>query len=132
MKVLTWITDHLLYFVTGVGAFSLLFPQVGSNLGGIVTSVLGIMVLNVSMTIKVEDLQQIRKYPFILPNVLTLFGGVTFKVPTLYLIIELAVIIIIPVVIGLLLNYHSKSVREKEQTWSGLASVCWVILVSCR
>jgi BASS family bile acid:Na+ symporter len=57
---------HLFYFVLGVGVFSLIFPQFGCNLGFIVTPVLALMVLNVSMTIKFDDLKQIRKYPFII------------------------------------------------------------------
>ncbi|MDP4176792.1 MAG: bile acid:sodium symporter [Bacillota bacterium] len=202
IKVLKWISDHLLFFVVVVGTFSMIFPKLGSSLGGIVTPVLALMVLSVSMTIKVEDLKQIKKYPkiilwsvflqfvpmvlfsfmlgkiffksgdistgqlllgslpadisaplmvylvggstalatamlvaamiltpFVLPNVLTFLGGVTFKVPTSYLIIELAGIILIPAILGVLLNYFSKKVREKEEAWSGAASVCYIILL---
>jgi len=202
MKVLAWISDHLLYFVLIVGAFSLLFPGPGSSLGWIVTPVLAIMVLNVSMTIKAEDFKQIRKYPFmivwgvflqfvpmalfalligklfsqwsdistgqlllgslpadvsaplmvylaggstaiatamlvvamaltpfVLPNVLAWFGGVAFKIPISYLVVELSVIILIPVVLGIFLNYQSAKVREKEQVWSGIASLCYIILL---
>lgn len=202
MKILSWISDHLLHFVFIVGAISLFFPGPGSSLGWIVTPVLGIMVLNVSMTIKVEDLKQIKKYPFmifwsvflqfvpmalfalflgklfsqwsdistgqlllgslpadvsaplmvylaggstalgtamlvmamaltpfVLPNVLAWFGGVAFKVPVSYLVIELAGIIVIPVILGILLNYGSTKVREKEQLWSGIASLCYITLL---
>ena len=202
MKALTWISDHLLYFVLVVGAFSLLFPQIGSTLDWIVTPILALMVLNVSMTIKVEDLKQLKKYPLmilwsaflqfvpmsifalllskvfmrgtdigtgqlllgslpadisaplmvylvggstaiatamlvvamvltpvILPNTLAWFGGVSFKIPTSYLIIELAGIIVIPVALGILLNYQSEKIRKKEQVWSGIASLCYIILL---
>ncbi len=202
MRVLTWISDHLLHFVLIVGAFSLIFPELGSSLGWIVTPVLALMVLNVSMTIKAEDLKQIKKYPFmiiwsvflqfvpmalfalllgklfthwadistgqlllgslpadvsaplmvymaggstalgtamlvmamaltpfVLPNVLAWFGGVAFKVPVSYLVVELAGIIVIPVVLGVLLNYRSEKVREKEQLWSGIASLCYITLL---
>ena len=202
MKLLTWISDHLLHFVLIVGAFSLVFPEPGSSLGWVVTPVLAIMVLNVSMTIKAEDLKQIKKYPFmiiwsvflqfvpmalfslllgklftqwadistgqlllgslpadvsaplmvylaggstalgtamlviamaltpfVLPNVLAWFGGVAFKVPVSYLVVELAGIIVIPVVLGILLNYRSTKVREKEQLWSGIASLCYITLL---
>lgn len=202
MKVLSWISDHLLHFVLAVGAFSLLFPGPGSALGFIVTPVLAVMVLSVSMTIKSEDLRQIKKYPlmilwsaflqfvpmalfalllgkafshwpdistgqlllgslpadisaplmvylvggstamatamlvvamaltpFILPNVLTWFGGVAFKIPTSYLVVELALIIVIPVAIGIFLNNRSEKVRKNEQVWSGIASLCYITLL---
>ena len=67
--------------------------------------------------------------PFVLPNVLALFGGVAFKVPISYLVVELAGIIVIPVVLGILLNYRSPKVREKEQLWSGIASLCYITLL---
>lgn len=202
MKLLSWVSDHLLHFVLVVGAFSLIFPGPGSALGWIVTPVLAIMVLSVSLTIKVEDLKQIKKYPlmilwsaflqfvpmalfalllgrafsqwadirtgqlllgslpadisaplmvylvggstavatamlvvamaltpFILPNVLSWFGGVAFKIPTSYLVVELAIIIVIPVALGILLNYRSEKVREREQVWSGIASLCYITLL---
>ncbi|SPF36995.1 putative Na+-dependent transporter [Candidatus Desulfosporosinus infrequens] len=202
MKVLAWISDHLLHFVLIVGTFSLIFPEPGSSLGWIVTPVLAIMVLNVSMTIKAEDFKQIRKHPFmifwgvflqfvpmalfalflgklfsywpnirigqlllgslpadvsaplmvylaggstaigtamlvvamaltpfVLPNVLAWFGGVAFNIPVSYLVIELAGIIVIPVVLGILLNYQSVKVRENEQVWSGIASLCYILLL---
>ncbi|MDR3584554.1 MAG: bile acid:sodium symporter [Desulfosporosinus sp.] len=202
MKVLAWISDHLLHFVLIVGTFSLVFPGPGSSLGWIVTPVLAIMVLNVSMTIKAVDFKQIKKYPFmicwgvflqfvpmalfalllgklfshwpdlstgqlllgslpadvsaplmvylaggstaigtamlvvamaltpfVLPNVLAWFGGVAFNIPVSYLVIELAGIIVIPVVLGILLNYQSAKVREKEQVWSGIASLCYIVLL---
>lgn len=202
MRVLTWISDHLLHFVLIVGAFSLIFPAPGSSLGWVVTPVLAIMVLNVSMTIKAEDLKQIKKHPFmifwsvflqfvpmalfalllgklfaqwsdistgqlllgslpadvsaplmvylaggstalgtamlvmamaltpfVLPNVLAWFGGVAFKVPVSYLVVELAGIIIIPVALGIFLNHRSIKVREKEQLWSGIASLCYITLL---
>ncbi|KLU62512.1 sodium bile acid symporter family protein [Peptococcaceae bacterium CEB3] len=202
MKLFTWISDHLLLFVLVVGAFSLLFPGPGSSLSWTVTPVLAIMVLNVSLTIKAEDLKQVKRYPFmifwsvflqfipmslfalllgklftqqtgistgqlllgslpadvsaplmvylaggstalatamlvvamaltpfVLPNVLAWFGGVTFKVPVSYLVGELTGIIIIPVVIGIFLNYRSAKVREKEQLWSGIASLCYIALL---
>ena len=66
MKILSWISDHLLYFVFIVGAISLFYPEPGSYLAWIVTPVLGIMVLNVSMTIKAGDLKQIKKHPFMI------------------------------------------------------------------
>lgn len=202
MKVLSWISDHLLYFVLLLGAFSLVFPKPGSLLGWLVTPILAIMVLNVSMTIKAADLKLIKKYPlmivwsvflqfvpmalfslligrlllhsteistgqlllgslpadvsaplmvylaggstalgtamlvmamaftpFVLPNILAWFGGVVFKVPTSYLVFELAGIIVIPVLLGILLNNLSKTVREKEELWSGLASLCYMMLL---
>lgn len=201
-KILDWISNHLLHMVLVVGAFSLIFPQIGANLGWIVTPVLALMVLNVSMTIKIEDIKQIKKYPliilwsvflqfvpmvlfslllsnvffkagamstgqlllgslpadisaplmvylvggstalatamlvssmfvtpFILPNVLRLLGGMTFKVPTSYLVIELSVIILIPVALGILLNYFFEGVKKREQIWSGTASLCYIILL---
>jgi BASS family bile acid:Na+ symporter len=202
MKVLAWISDHLLHFVLIVGTFSLVFPGPGSSLGWIVTPVLAVMVLNVSMTINVEDFKQIKKYPlmifwgvflqfvpmalfalllgklftpgsdistgqlllgslpadvsaplmvylaggstaigtamlvvamaltpFVLPNVLAWFGGVAFKIPVSYLVVELAGIIVIPVVLGIFLNYRSVKVREEEQVWSGIASLCYILLL---
>jgi BASS family bile acid:Na+ symporter len=202
MKVLAWISDHLLQFVLIVGTFSLVFPGPGSSLGWIVTPVLAVMVLNVSMTINVEDFKQIKKYPvmifwgvflqfvpmalfalllgklftpgsdistgqlllgslpadvsaplmvylaggstaigtamlvvamaltpFVLPNVLAWFGGVAFKIPVSYLVVELAGIIVVPVVLGIFLNHRSVKVREKEQVWSGIASLCYILLL---
>jgi BASS family bile acid:Na+ symporter len=203
MKILSWISDHLLYLVLVVGAFSLFFPGPGSALSWIVTPVLALMVFNVSMTINVEDLMQVKKYPFIilwslflqfvvmalfslllgkiffshltdiktgqillgslpadisaplmvylvggntalatamlvsamvltpfvLPNILTLFGGVSMAIPTSYLAVELIGIIIIPVALGILLNRYSVRIKEKKEAWSGIASICYVILL---
>jgi len=202
VKIMVWISDHLLYFVFAVGALSLIFPEPGVALSWAVTPVLALMVLNVSMTIKLEDLKQVKKHPlmilgsvflqfipmslfslllakiftlssnlstgqlllgslpadisaplmvylvggstaistamlvcamaltpFVLPNILTIFGGVDFKVPTSYLIFELAVIIIIPVVLGILLNYFSVKVKKNDRVWSGIASLCYIILL---
>ncbi|KLU59935.1 sodium bile acid symporter family protein [Peptococcaceae bacterium CEB3] len=202
MKVLTWISDHLLHFVLIVGAFSLIFPQPGSSLGWLVTPVLAVMVLNVSMTIKAEDLKQLKQHPFVilwsvflqfvpmalfalllgklfgpwddirtgqlllgslpadvsaplmvylaggstavgtamlvmamaltpfvLPNVLAWLGGVAFEVPVSYLVGELVGIIVVPVVFGIFLNYRSEKVREKEQLWAGIASLCYITLL---
>lgn len=203
IKTLTWISDHLLYLVLVVGAFSLLFPGPGSALGWVVTPVLALMVLNVSMTIKAEDLKQVKKYPFaivwsvfmqfvlmalfslllgkiffpdqadistgqlllgglpadisaplmvylvggntalatamlviamiltpfVLPNVLTMFGGISLAIPTSYLVVELIGIIIIPVALGILLNHYSARVQEKKEVWSGIASLCYVVLL---
>lgn len=203
IRILTWISDHLLYLVLVVGAFSLFFPGPGSALGWIVTPVLALMVFNVSMTIKIEDLKQVIKYPlvilwsvflqfvlmalfsfllgkvffagsadisagqlllgglpadisaplmvylvrgntalatamlviamvltpFVLPNVITLFGGISLTVPTSYLVVELIGIIIIPVALGILLNNYSERVREKKEAWSGIASLCYIALL---
>lgn len=203
IRILTGISDHLLYLVLVVGAFSLFFPGPGSALGWIVTPVLALMVLSVSMTIKAEDLKQLREYPFaiicslflqfvlmaafslllgtiffprsayilqgqlllgslpadisaplmvylvrgntalatamlviamiltpfVLPNVINLFGGVSLTVPTSYLVIELIGIIIIPVALGILLNYYSVKVQAKKEVWSGVASLCYVTLL---
>lgn len=202
VKILEWISNHLLHLVLIVGAFSLIFPQMGSGLGWIVTPVLALMVLNVSMTIKIDDIKQIKENPliilwsvflqfvpmvlfslllsrvffrsgnistgqlllgslpadisaplmvylvggstalatamlvtamfltpFVLPNVLRLLGGMTFKVPTSYLVIELSLIILIPVALGILLNYFLVGVKKREQTWSGVASLCYIVLL---
>ncbi len=181
MKIFAWITDHLIYFVLGVGIVSFLFPGPGSLFGWIVTPVLALMVLSISMTINVGDLIRVSKYPlvivwsvilqfvvmalfsillgriflspmtamntgqvllgslpadisaplmisivegdtalgiamlvtamvltpFVLPNILTLFGGITLSVPTRYLEVELVGIIIIPLILGIVLNYYS-------------------------
>ena len=203
MKILAWITDHLVYLVFVIGAFSLLFPGPGSLLGWIVTPVLALMVLSVSMTINIRDLIQVSRYPliiiwsvilqfvvmalfsimlgkiffshmpdlnsgqillgslpadisaplmislvggntalgmamlvtvmvltpFVLPNVLTLFGGITLQVPTVYLEAELVGIIIIPLVIGLLLNHYSTIVRDNRDAWPGFAALCYILLL---
>lgn len=202
VKLLKWISEHLLFLVLIVGVSSMLYPRFGSSLGWIVTPVLAIMVLSVSMTIKVEDLKQIKEYPLIillsvflqfipmvlfslllakiffksgdistgqlllgslpadisaplmvylvggstalattmlvaamiltplvLPNVLALLGDISFKVPTSYLVVELAGIILIPAILGILLNYFSIKVRKKEEAWSGVASICYIILL---
>ena len=203
IKILAWITDHLVYLVFVIGAFSLLFPGPGSLLGWIVTPVLALMVLSVSMTINVTDLIQASRYPLIiiwsiilqfvvmalfsimlgkiffshmpdlntgqillgslpadisaplmislvggntalgmtmlvtamvltplvLPNILTLFGGITMQVPTVYLEVELVGIIIIPLILGLLLNHYSAKVREKRDAWPGFASLCYLLLL---
>jgi len=67
--------------------------------------------------------------PFILPNVITFFGGVSMAIPTSYLAVELIGIIIIPVALGVLLNYYSAGVREKKDAWSGVASICYILLL---
>jgi len=203
MKILAWITDHLIYLVFGVGIVSFLFPEPGSALGWIVTPVLALMVLSISMTIDVGDLIRVSKYPwvivwsmilqfvvmaffsivlgriffssmpeinygqvllgalpadistplmvslvggdialgiamlvtamvltpFVLPTILTLFGGITIQVPTTYLEAELAGIIIIPLILGIILNKYSEKVREKRDSWPGLAALCYLLLL---
>jgi BASS family bile acid:Na+ symporter len=184
------------------GTVALIFPKPGSALSVLITPVLGVMVLNVSMTIKLDDLKQITKYPFmicwstflqfipmplfalllgkmfsqwvdigtgqlllgalpadvsaplmvylaggstalgtamlvvamiltpfVLPGILALFGGVDLKMPISYLMIELFGIIVAPVALGIFLNYRSSRVRENEQTWSGIASLCYITLL---
>jgi BASS family bile acid:Na+ symporter len=176
------------------GTIALIFPKPGSALSVLVTPVLGVMVLNVSMTIRFDDLKQIAEHPFmicwsaflqfipmslfalllgkmfsqwldistgqlllgalpadvsaplmvylaggstalgtamlvVLPSILAWFGGVAFSVPISYLVIELFGIIIAPVVLGIFLNLRSASVRENERIWSGIASVCYIILL---
>lgn len=202
IKILKWIPDHLLWLVLIVGTLSLFFPQPGSYFGWMVAPVLTIMMLNVSMTIKAEDLSQIVKHPgmiilsaflqfvpmtlfssllgkmffqsgdintgqlllgslpgdisaplmvclaggsaalatamlivamvftpFVMPNALSWLGHMSFHTPTSYLIMELAGIILLPVIVGVLLNSCSKKVRENEQMWSGMASLCYVMLL---
>jgi ACR3 family arsenite efflux pump ArsB len=52
--------------------------------------------------------------PFVLPNVLTMFGGITLAVPVSYLVVELILIIIIPLCCGVFLNtYAGGNWREK-------------------
>jgi len=67
--------------------------------------------------------------PLVLPNILTLFGGITMQVPTVYLEVELVGIIVIPLILGLLLNHYSAKVREKSDTWPGFASLCYLLLL---
>lgn len=202
MKTLTWISDHLLQCVVVVGAFALCLPELGTALAGIVSPVLAIMVFCISLTIKMEDLGQIKRYPVmilwstflqfipmalfslllgkiasqsadittgqlllgslpadisaplmvylvggntalatamlvmamaltpvVLPWMLSFFGNVAVQIPTSYLIIELAGIIVVPVILGVCLNYQLKQVREREQVWSGAASLCYLILL---
>jgi len=203
MKILAWITNHLIYLVLVIGAFSLLFPEPGSVLPWIVAPVLALMVLSVSMTINARDLIQVSRYPLViawsvvvqfvvmalfsivlgklffshmpdinsgqillgalpadisaplmislvggntalgmtmlvtamvltplvLPNILTLFGGITMQVPTVYLEVELVGIIVIPLILGLLLNHYSAKVREKRDAWPGFASLCYLLLL---
>lgn len=208
-NILKLLTNNLLIIVLIVGGFSMICPSLGAGLGYIVTPVLAFMVFSVSMTIKMEDLKQVKKYPavilwgailqfvpmllfsfmlgkiflksgyigtgqvllgslpadisaplmvylvggstalattmlifamlltpIILPNTLSILAKVSFKVPTTYLIIELAGIILIPAILGVTLNYFSLKVRKNEEVWSGLASTCYVILlfvvVSCN
>ncbi len=202
IKILNWISNHLLQLAIGISIFSLIFPQIGSALNWLVTPILAIMVFNVSMTIKAEDLRQIKNNPliiiwsvflqfvpmvlfsfllsksffhtedlkigqlllgslpadisaplmvyliggstalatsmlvlsmlftpFLLPNIIKLLGGISLKVPTSYLVIELILIILLPVILGIILNKISKYVRKNEDIWSGNASLCYVILL---
>ena len=202
LKISNWISNHLLQLAIGICIFSLIFPQIGSALNWLVTPILAIMVLNVSMTIKAEDLRQIKNNPliiiwsvflqfvpmvlfsfflskiffhtedlkigqlllgslpddisaplmvyliggstalatsmlvlsmlftpFFLPNIIRLLGGISLKVPTSYLVIELSIIILLPVILGIILNKTSKYVRKNEDIWSGSASLCYVILL---
>lgn len=203
IKLLTWISDHLLYLVCAVAAFSLFFPSPGSGMGWLVSPLLAFMVLNVSMTINFKDLREVVKHPFVilwgvflsfvvmalfsliigkfflpgsadlstgqlllgslpadisaplmvyliggdtalattmlviemiltpfvLPNILSVFGGVTFAVPASYLVVELIGIIIIPIILGMLLNHYSREIAEKKDAWSGIASLCYIMLL---
>jgi Predicted Na+-dependent transporter len=65
-KCFGWISDHLLIFVLAVTAFSLLFPQFGSAASGLSMSLLAVMVLCVSMTIRLDDLKVVKKYPLLI------------------------------------------------------------------
>src|SRR5208282_6053034 len=67
--------------------------------------------------------------PFVLPYVLTWFGGITLQVPTVYLEAELVGIIIVPLILGILLNHYSAKVREKRDAWPGFAAVCYLLLL---
>jgi bile acid:Na+ symporter, BASS family len=67
--------------------------------------------------------------PFVLPNVLTLFGGITLAVPTSYLMVELILIIIIPICIGVFLNSYAGEIGGKKDIWSGIASLCYIMLL---
>ena len=67
--------------------------------------------------------------PFVLPNILSIFGGVTFAIPTSYLVVELIGIIIIPIVLGMLLNHYSRQIADKKDAWSGIASLCYIMLL---
>jgi bile acid:Na+ symporter, BASS family len=67
--------------------------------------------------------------PFVLPNVLTVLGGITLAVPASYLVVELICIIIIPLAIGVFLNSCSGEVGEKKDIWSGIASLCYILLL---
>src|SRR5208337_1555139 len=203
MKILSWITDHLVHLVIIIGVISLIVPGPGSLLGWIVAPVLALMVLCVSMTINFRDLIQASRYPlvivwsvvlqfgimmlfsvllgkiffshipdmnsgqvllgalpadisaplmislvggntalgmamlvtamvltpFVLPYVLTWFGGITLQVPTVYLEAELVGIIIVPLILGILLNHYSAKVREKRDAWPGFAAVCYLLLL---
>jgi bile acid:Na+ symporter, BASS family len=203
IKILTKISDNLLYLVCIVAAFSLVFPGPGSGLGWIISPLLAFMVFNVSMTINIRDLLQVAKHPFVilwgvflsfivmalfslvigkiflpgfsdlstgqvllgclpadisaplmvyliggdtalatamlviemmltpfvLPDVLTAFGGVTLAVPTSYLVAELIGIIIIPMLLGVFLNSSSGKIGERKDTWSGIASLCYIVLL---
>lgn len=205
LKVFSWVSEHLLPLVVAVGAMALIFPKPGSVLGSpgwIVTLILAFMVFNVSLTITLEDLGQIRKYPIligwsallqfvpmplfalllgrmfghwpeissgqlllgalpadvsaplmvclaggntalamamlivamaltplVLPSILAWFGGVVFKIPVTYLMLELIGIIAVPVVLGVMLNYRSRVVRERDRVWSGMASLCYLLLL---
>ena len=66
IKFLTWISDHLLYLVCAVAAFSLVFPGPGDGLSWIVSPLLAFMVFNVSMTINFRDLREVVKHPFVI------------------------------------------------------------------
>ncbi len=59
-KVLSWISDHLLLMVFIVVIFSLRLPQVGTYLSVLSIPLLALMVLFVCMTIKLEDLKELK------------------------------------------------------------------------
>jgi BASS family bile acid:Na+ symporter len=201
VHVLTWISDHLLILVLIVVAFSLIFPQVGTQLSMLSMPLLALMVLNVSMTIKVQDLKVIKQYPLIIlwsaflqfvpvllfsfvlgkiffkgnietgqillgslpadisaPLMVSLVGGSTalatamlvvqmtltpivlpiavsqlsgikFQMPVSYLILELAIVIVLPVAAGILINHRFKKIRAKQQVFLGMSSLCYVGLL---
>lgn len=200
-KLLAWISDHLLFLVLIVVAFSLIFPQYGMKLNTLSMPLLALMVLTVSMTINLKDLKVIKKYPFIilwsaflqfvpvmlfsfilgrtffkngivtgqillgslpadisaplmvslvggstalatamlvvqmvltpivLPFAVSTFAGIKFQTPLSYLIIELAVIIIIPTVLGILINHRFKNIRSKQPAMTGVSSLCYLGLL---
>jgi BASS family bile acid:Na+ symporter len=200
-NVLAWISDHLLIMVIAVVAFPLIFPQVGIHLRVLSMPLLALMVLNVSMTIKVQDLKVIKRYPLIIiwsaflqfvpvllfsfflvriffegnittgqillgslpadisaPLMVSLVGGSTalatamlvvqmaltpivlpiavsqlsgikFQTPVSYLILELAVVIVLPVVLGILINHRFKRIRSKQQAFLGVSSLCYLCLL---
>jgi BASS family bile acid:Na+ symporter len=67
--------------------------------------------------------------PFVLPNVLTMFGGITLAVPVSYLVVELILIIIIPLCCGVFLNTYAEEIGGKKDIWSGIASLCYIMLL---
>ena len=126
MALFAFLLGRLFYQWTDIGTGQLLLGSLPADVsaplmvylaGG--STALGTAMLVIAMALT----------PFVLPNVLTWLGGVAFKVPVSYLVVELAGIIVIPVVIGILLNYSSTKIREREQVWSGIASLCYIILL---
>jgi len=200
-EVLGWISDHLLLLVLAVLAFSLLFPQSGITLSVLQLPLLALMVLNVSMTIQLEDLKVIKQVPFlifwsaflqfvpvllfsfvlgkvsfdgnlqtgqillgslpadisaplmvslvggstalatamlvvqmaltpiILPVAVSLLTGVKFQTPVSYLIIELAIVIVVPVILGIAINHRFETIKTKQPVFMGISSLCYLALL---
>ena len=72
---------------------------------------------------------QMALTPVVLPFAVTLLSGESFKMPVSYLIIELALVIIIPVVLGIMINHLSKKVRTNRDVFLGSSSICYLGLL---
>lgn len=74
--------------------------------------------------------------PIVLPLSVSVLSGVAFKVPITYLIFELAVIILLPVFIGIVLNHRFSKLEKQQPVLTGISSLCYLgllaIVVSCN
>ena len=198
-----WISDKLVILVLVVGSIALFFPEPALQLSWITIPVLAAMVFCVSMTISLEDILRIRRYPwiivtslalqfvvmvffsfllgriffssqqnlnvgqillgalpadisaplmvtlvggdtalgmamlvsamlltpFILPLILTTFGGISIQVPIGYLEAELFGIIIFPMIAGILINCYLGCNPQRKDIFQGSAACCYLLLL---
>lgn len=68
--------------------------------------------------------------PLILPLILTHLGHVKLLIPMSYLMSELFIIIVVPVVLGVFLNNRYTRLREYEPVYAAVSSLSYVLLLA--
>jgi BASS family bile acid:Na+ symporter len=72
---------------------------------------------------------QMALTPIVLPIAVSQLSGIKFQTPVSYLILELAVVIVLPVILGILINHRFKKFATKKPIFLGMSSLCYLGLL---